>query len=161
MDFRICGLPPERFADWFVLSDAELAARGAKRLTVVEPNATPCRVSLEEAAPGEEVLLLPYSSVDEPSPYQSTGPIFVRKCARIAARLENRVPDMQLRRLSALRAYDKHGWMVACDVVAGTDLESLIRQYLADPKVAFLNVHNARPGCFAFRVERGDAAGAM
>ena len=76
MDFRISGLEPAPFAPLFALTDAELAERGAKRLIVREPTATPCRVSLEEASPGEEVLLLPYRNVDGPSPYQSTGPIF-------------------------------------------------------------------------------------
>jgi hypothetical protein len=155
MNFRISGLAPERFAPLFALADPELTKHGAKRLIVQEPNATPCRVSLEEAAPGEEVLLLPHRNVEEPSPYQSSGPIFVRRIAGVAARLEDRLPEMQLRRLSAVRSYDENGWMLACEVVPGVELEALIRRYLADSRAAFLNVHNARPGCFAFRVERG------
>lgn len=154
MDFRISGLGPERFAPLFALSDAELASRGATRVIVEEPNAVPCRVSLEEAGLGEEVLLLPYQHVDGPSPYQSTGPIFVRRSAHAAARLEDRIPEMQRRRLSSVRAYDENGWLLESEVVSGAELEPLIRRLLAGPGVAFLNVHNARPGCFAFRVDR-------
>ena len=154
MDFRISGLAPERFAPVFALSDAELAVRGAKRVIVEEANAVPCRVSLEEAVPGEEVLLLPYQHLVGPSPYQSIGPIFVRGGVRVAARLEDRVPEMQLRRLSAVRAYDRGNWLLESDVVAGKELEPFIRRLISDPRVAFLNVHNARPGCFAFRVDR-------
>ena len=159
MDFRITGLPPDRFTPLFELSDAELAIHGAKRMIVEEASAVPCRVSLEEAALGEEVLLLPYQNVDGPSPYQSTGPIFVRRSAHAAAQLEGRIPEMQRRRLSAVRAYDEQGWMLESDVVAGTELESRIRRLLADPQVQFLNVHNARPGCFAFRVDRAPLRG--
>jgi hypothetical protein len=154
MDFTISGLSPELFAPLFELSDAELAARGAKRVIVEEPNAVPCRVSLEDAAVGEEVILLPYQHLDVPTPYRSSGPIFVRKAARRAARVKNAVPDLQRRRLSSVRAYDADGWLIESEVVAGTELESLVRRFLEGGEAAYLHVHNARPGCFAFRVDR-------
>jgi len=154
LDFNISGLPPEPFRALFELSDAELAARGARRIVVDEPNGVPCRVSLEEAIPGEEVLLLPYQHLDAPSPYQSKGPIFVRRNAGVAARHRNTVPEMQRRRISSLRAYDENRWLLESDVVAGAELETSIRRLFDNPNVAFIDVHNARPGCFAFRVNR-------
>jgi hypothetical protein len=154
MKFQISGLSPEPFRALFELSDAELAARGAKRMVVEEPHSVPCRVSLVDAAPGEEVLLLPYQHLDGPSPYQSKGPIFVRKRAKAAARFQDSIPELQRRRLSSARAYDEHRWLLESDVVPGVELNPLVRRLLADPRVSFVDVHNARPGCFAFRIAR-------
>ena len=154
MNFRVRGLSPDLFAPLFALTDQELAERGAERRIAGETSALPCRVSLEEATQGEELLLLPYRHHAGPSPYQASGPIFVRREARAAFDAVNELPAMQLRRLSSARAYDAAGFMVDAEVVAGADLESLIRRYLDRPDVSWIDVHNARPGCFAFRVER-------
>ena len=154
MDYRILGLPPDVFEPMFRLSDEELAALGAVRRVADEPNACPCRVSLVDAEPGEEVLLLPYRHQTSGSPYQSSGPIYVRRNARVPFEAVGRVPEMQLRRLSSLRAYDAAGFMVACDVVPGAELDAAIRRFFADPEVHVIHVHNARPGCFAFAVTR-------
>ena len=49
MDFRVTGLDPEPFRPLFQLDERELALLGARRLIADEPNAFPCRVSLEDA----------------------------------------------------------------------------------------------------------------
>jgi len=154
MSYRVLGLAPDPFAPLFNLTDEDLAARGAVRRIADEPNAFPCRITLEDAAPGEELLLLPYRHHVGPSPYQSSGPIYVRRAARMAFNRVNDVPAMQLRRLSSVRAYDAAGFLVVADVVAGTALEGLIRKFLGRTEVEWIHVHNARPGCYAFRVER-------
>jgi hypothetical protein len=154
MSYRVVGLSPDLFAPLFSLSDEELASRGGVRRIVDEPNACPCRVTLEDAAPGEEVLLLPFQHHAGPSPYQSSGPIFVRRGARAAYNAVNELPAMQHRRLSSVRAYDAAGFLVVADVVAGPALEPLVQQFLEQRDVEYLHVHNARPGCFAFRIER-------
>ena len=66
MSFRITGLPAENFTHLFALDDAELAALGAVRRTAEHP--APCRVSLTDATPGDEVILVNYEhhAVDEP-----------------------------------------------------------------------------------------------
>ena len=154
MNYRVLGLSPDRFTPLFGRTDEELAALGAVRLTADEPNAFPCRVSLEDAAPGEEVLLLPYRHHAVASPYQSSGPIYVRRAARKTFEALNEVPAMQLRRLSSVRAYDAAGFLVVSDVVPGVELDAIIRKFFGQPEVALVHVHNARPGCYAFRVER-------
>ena len=63
-------------------------------------------------------------------------------------------PEQQRRRLLSVRAYDHRDWMVDAEVKEGRELESLIDRFLADPKVRYLHVHNARPGCYACRVDR-------
>jgi hypothetical protein len=42
----------------------------------------------------------------------------------------------------------------AADVVAGTDLESAVQALLHDPRVGYLHVHFAKPGCYAALIER-------
>jgi hypothetical protein len=39
-------------------------------------------------------------------------------------------------------------------VSPGSELEALIERFLAEPRVAYLHVHNARRGCYACRVDR-------
>jgi hypothetical protein len=53
-----------------------------------------------------------------------------------------------------LRAYDATGWLLAADVIEGGTLEARIGTFFADPEVAYLHAHNARPGCFSCRIER-------
>jgi hypothetical protein len=38
--------------------------------------------------------------------------------------------------------------------VQGTALASLIESMFEDPAVSYLHVHNAKPGCYAARVDR-------
>jgi len=154
MDYRVRGLSPELFQSLFGLSDSELAARGIARRIADEPNAYPCRVSLEDAAPGDELLLLPFRHHDVASPYQAAGPIYVRRNAGVAYDGINTIPEQQRRRLLSVRAYDAAGWMVGADVTPGENLEAVALRLLAHPKANYLHVHNARPGCYACRIER-------
>ena len=57
MSFRITGLAPELFQHLFALSDAELAARGAVRRIADRKPGFPCRISLTDPEPGQEVIL--------------------------------------------------------------------------------------------------------
>lgn len=154
MDYRVTGLSPAPFRALFDLSDEELAARGAVRRIANEPHAFPCRVSLEDAAVGEELLLLPFRHHDCRSPYQATGPIYVRRNAREVYSAVNTIPEQQRRRLLSVRAYDAEGWMVDADVTPGDGLEAIARRLLEIPAAAYLHVHSARAGCYACRIER-------
>ena len=152
--FRFVSLPYEPFASLFEADDAELHARGARRLVVEEKPGTPCRVSLEDAEVGETVVLLPYAHHDVASPYRASGPIFVRRNARRAEPAPGEVPQLLRHRLLSLRAYDRDGMMVAAEVVPGADLETTLGRMFSDPAVDYLHVHNAKPGCFNCRVDR-------
>jgi len=154
MSFRITGLPLERFTPLFDLDPAELARRGIVEMTVDEPGAYPCRVTLEDAEVGEKVLLLNHAHLEGTSPYASSGPIFVRRVATAAASVIDRVPDQQSRRLLSVRAYDERDWIVDAEVTPGTELATLIERFFADNEVRYLHVHNARRGCYACRVDR-------
>ena len=64
------------------------------------------------------------------------------------------LPERQLRRLMSVRAYDEKHMMVAAETVEGSELEEVAGGMLADEHAKSLNVHNAKPGCFAVRIER-------
>lgn len=153
MSFRITGLDPAEFAPLFSLTDAELAARNACRRVVDTPVGFPCRVSLDDAAPGETVLLLNYQHQPAATPFQASHAIYVRPDApRFVA--DDTVPPALRRRLISLRGFDADGWLRRADVVDGRELEAGIAALLAHPDVAYLHAHYAKMGCFAARVDR-------
>jgi len=158
MNFRISGLPATHFSHLLSLDDAALDRAGVTRCIADAPGAYPCRITLEDAEPGEELLLLNYAHQSARTPYASTGPIFIRRNARTTQVVVNEVPDQQRRRLLSVRAYDANGWMTDADVTEGAELESLIARFLGDPEVDYLHVHNARRGCYACRVDRAKIA---
>lgn len=160
MDFRIAGLPIENFTSLLTMDDDALKRLGVTPMVADAPHAYPCRVTLEDALPGEQVLLLTHAHQPADSPYASSGPIFVRRNAVATRIAHNHVPEQQRRRLLSVRAYDYRDWLVDGDVTPGTELESLIERFFARPEVSYLQVHNARYGCYACRVDRRVTAAA-
>jgi hypothetical protein len=154
MPFQISGLPRAEFAPLFALTDGELAERQIVRRIVDEFPGFPCRVSLADAEPGERVLLLNYEHLPVASPYRAAHAIYVRENAKDARLARNEVPDVLRRRLLSLRAYDSVGMMRSADVVEGKQIEAVIERMLGDAKVAYIHAHNAKPGCFAARIDR-------
>lgn len=155
MDYIVRGLPLEAFRPLFGLSDAELRRRGAVRMTADGKPGFPCRITLQDADPGETLLLLNWRHLDADTPYRSDGPVFVREAALESFAARNQVPEQQRIRLLSVRAYDNGGWMQGAQVVEGTALEPAIAKFFADPAVDFLHVHNANRGCYACRIDRG------
>jgi hypothetical protein len=60
MSYRISGLPPELFAPLWGLDATALASRNIRRVVADRDHGYPCRVSLQDAAVGETLLLLPF-----------------------------------------------------------------------------------------------------
>ena len=152
--FQFVPVPHEQFAPLFALSEAELNARGVRRMTVDAKPGFPCRVSLADAEIGETVLLLPYVHHDVSSPYRASGPIFIRAVAETARLAANEVPEMLRSRLLSIRAYDESATMIAAEVVPGNELEDAIGRMFSNQQASYLHIHNARPGCFNCRVVR-------
>lgn len=157
MSFQIKGLPAKTFAPLFKLSDTELAARAAVRVTADRLPGFPCRVSLCEAQAGELLLLLNYEHLSVASPYRSCHAIYVRENASEAQLEVDEVPEILRTRLLSLRAFDEEGMMIDADVMQGRDLVVAIDRMFDSHRVKYLHVHNAKPGCFAARVERSRA----
>ncbi|SEK48626.1 Protein of unknown function [Pseudoxanthomonas sp. GM95] len=155
--FQLCGLDPAPFQPLFALNDASLAARGALRRIVDNAPGYPCRISLEDAALGETVLLLPYLHQATDSPYRSSGPIYVRANAKQATLAPGHVPTSVSSRLISLRAYDEHDMMVCADVHPGNEVAAALEVLFADAGVAYVHLHNARQGCFSCLARRVDS----
>ncbi|HTP75481.1 MAG TPA: DUF1203 domain-containing protein [Rhizomicrobium sp.] len=153
MSFRIRGLDPAQFESLPTLCDTDLAARGMRRETIDEPHAAPCRVTLEDAEPGERVILLSFAHQTADSPYRAGGPIYVRERARVAFDRVDELPKVFSGRLLAVRAYDADGMMIHAEV-ADSDPRDLFTQFFSDPATDHIHVHYARRGCYACRVDR-------
>ena len=154
MNFQIAPLPLAPFAPLFALSDEELALRNIVRRVVDRHPGFPCRVSLEDAPIGETVLLMNYEHQPAQSPYRSSHAIFVRERAQLATPGVNEIPEVLSRRLLSVRGFDAQGLMVKADVVEGAALADAIADFFASDEVAYLHLHNAKPGCYAARVDR-------
>lgn len=154
--FQFRALAAEQFAPLFGRTDAELAGIGARRMEVTEHPGFPCRVSLVDGEVGETVILLPFMHHDVDSPYRASGPIFVRAGAQTAEPGVSEVPAYLRQRLLSVRGYDAAGMMKGAEVVEGSDLEAIIGRLFADAAIRYLDIHNARPGCYNCRVERAD-----
>jgi len=154
MRFRITGLPPEQFEPLFALSNAELARRGAVRRIADERSpGYPCRVSLADSRPGDELLLVNYEHHSVASPYRMRFAIYVRKGDARYDRVDA-VPDQLRRRMLAVRGFDGRGMMTGWELVDGTELEPAIGRLFDAGAAEYLHVHFAAPGCYAARVDR-------
>lgn len=153
MSFRVVGLAADMFAHLHAASDETLAKAGALRVRVERAHAAPCRVSLEDAAPGEAVLLLNFTHQPAATPYRQQGPIFVRETQREAAFVDAMAPALARRTLS-LRGFDAADMMIEADLVEGAEAPALIERFFAHGDVAYIHAHYARRGCFAARIER-------
>ena len=155
MTYAVTGLPLEDFQPLFGLSDAELAERNIVRVTAADDGFYPCRVTLQDMAPGQTLLLLNYEHQPKRSPYQSRHAIFVSEGAQTQAVLHDRMPDqLATRKLMALRAYDHAGMITDAAIVPGPEVEAECLRMLTDPAVVHVDAHNPARGCFAARIVR-------
>jgi hypothetical protein len=154
MPFQIEACDPALFASLFDMPDDQLAKANIRKQVVAAKPGSPCRVSLADAEVGETVLLLNYEHQPASSPFRSSHAIYVREGAVRAHPAVGEVPDVMLSRLISLRGFDDTHMMIHADVVAGAVLGPALEMTLADPKVAYIHLHYAKPGCFAASVRR-------
>jgi hypothetical protein len=154
MHFRLRGLPAEQFAPLFSLSDEELAANGAvRRIVDARDPGYPCRVSLTDSDPGDELILVNYEHHPVDSPYRMRFAIYVRSGDKTFDAVDT-VPDQLRTRTLAVRAFDAGAMMIGHALVDGKELEGAIAQLFANARAAYLHIHFASPGCYAARVDR-------
>lgn len=154
MSFRITGLSPAPFRHLFGLDDAALAAHGARRVTVERSPGTPDRIGLRDLAPGEQALLLNYEHQPADTPFRASHAIYVHEGTDAPYDAVDTVPELLRRRTLSLRAFGADHMMVDADLVDGRELEAALQRFLADPAVAYLHAHSAKPGCYLARIER-------
>ena len=122
---------------------------------VVADGPSPCRRCLRNAKVGDNLLLLPYDPFTLRSPYAGDGPVFVHAdgCAPFDS-VPGAVSEQVAGRVLSVRAYDGEAMMTGATVLKGERFADRAEELLSDTDVAFLHVHFAGPGCFAFRVDR-------
>ena len=152
--FRLVGLDAQPFEELFLLPDAQLARLGARRLVAEAPSTYPCRITLEEAEQGDELLLLPFEHQPALSPYRASGPIFVRRGKAQRVLPPDTLTPYVTKRLMSLRAYDSGHLIVDATVCEGAAAGDGIRRMLGRTDVAYLHLHNAKRGCYSCRVDR-------
>lgn len=151
MTFRITGLPVEHFAHLFDLSDDELRQRRAVRR--VSAGCHPCRISLTDSRPGDELLLVNYEHLPADSPYRMRFAVYVRR-GETQFDAVDEIPEQLRIRTLAVRGFDAEGMMTGRELVEGGELEGAIERLFADERAAYLHIHYAAPGCYAARVDR-------
>ena len=135
MTYRITGLDPAAFAHFVKAGDATLANQNAVRVTAAAKPGYPCRITLEDAEPGETLILLNYVSHDVATPYRNAYAIFEG-------------------RPIALRAFDTAGMLRSAALALPGRVDETIHSVFADPEIAYIHAHNAAHGCFAAVIER-------
>jgi len=153
MAYRIEGLAPEVFESLFGMMDGELAARGAMRVIADAPG-YPCRVSLEEAAAGEELVLLNHVSHDVAGPFRTAYAIYVRKAAEAAACFIDEAPPLLDSRTLGLRGFGADGMLKGALLAMPGEADARIRALFERPEIDTIHAHNAAYGCFLARIER-------
>ncbi len=153
MTYRIEGLKRAEFAPLFVMTDAELAEQGAIRMKADGPG-FPCRISLEDAPAGEDVILLNYTSHAVATPYRSSYAIFVRPDAQEIDPLVDQTPPVFEGRPIALRGFDANGMLKNAGLALPGQADEKIKALFADPAITYIHAHNAAHGCFSARIER-------
>jgi len=153
MTYRITGLPPARFQLLFTLSDAELSEHRAVRVVADQHPGFPCRVTLTDAAIGEELILLHHVSHDVATPYRSAYAIYVSRGDK-APVYRNAIPPVMQGRPLGLRAFDEQGMLRGARLAAPGEADAGIRDLFDDPDIAYIHAHNAAHGCFVARVDR-------
>lgn len=152
MAYRIEGLASEVFSPLFALGDEALERRGARRMTANGPG-FPCRVSLEEAQPGETVLLINHVSLEAATPFRASHAIFVRKGARQQVHVD-RLPPMFERRTLSLRGFDRHFMLQQALLAFPGDAGRCIADLFSRREITEIHAHVAAQGCFLARIVR-------
>jgi len=88
------------------------------------------------------------------TPYKASHAVFIRKNAVQATPNVNEVPQVPASRLLSVRGFDGTHFMRTADVVEGTALGDVIETMFGGDEIAYIHVHNAKPGCFAAKVTR-------
>jgi hypothetical protein len=154
MTYRIEGLERDSYAGLLALDDDELAVRGARRVTADSKPGFPCRVTLEDAEPGESLILFNHVSHDVPTPFRSVYAIYVRESAGAPACFVDEPPPVFAGRALGLRGFDSEGMLRGALLALPGQADSKIRELFERPEIASIHAHNAAAGCFAAKIVR-------
>jgi hypothetical protein len=131
--------------------EVDVSVTATRRLLAEHP--APCRRCLRNAEIGDALLLAPYDPFTVRSPYAGEGPVFVHAGDCDAHQPSpGAICEQVSGRVLSVRAYDADAMLLGAEVLAGEQLAERATAMLAAGG-AFLHVHFAGPGCFAFRID--------
>ena len=154
MAYRIEGLSRAPFEHLFALTDEELDAFHARRVTADRKPGFPCRISLEDAEAGEPLILVNHVTHEAPTPYRTAYAIYVRELALEPATYVDELPPVLQGRPLSLRGFDAGGMLRGALLAMPGEADAMIRQLFERPEIESIHAHNAAYGCFAARIER-------
>jgi hypothetical protein len=154
MVYRIEGIEAEAYRGLLGLDDAALALRNARRVTADSKPGFPCRVTLEDAEPGESLILMNHVSHDVPTPFRSAYAIYVRENATGSACYIDEPPPVFSGRALGLRGFDGDGMLRGASLAMPGEADVQIRALFDRPEIETIHAHNAAAGCFAARIVR-------
>lgn len=154
MTYRIEGLARDAYAALLGLTDARLAELGARRVTAEAKPGFPCRVTLDDAEPGESLILFNHVSHDVPNPFRSAYAIYVLESAREPACYVDKTPPVFAGRALGLRGFDAEGMLRGALLALPGEADAAIRALFESPEIHAIHAHNAAAGCFAAKIVR-------
>lgn len=120
---------------------------------VNEAHGNPCRFTLRQSPPGEELILLSHRPFATDHPYAETGPIFIRRHGDEGYQDVHRFPPEIDPATRLFRAYDAAERIVGARV--GTpDPDAVIADLFANPAAACIHVRSLTYGCYTFKIVR-------
>jgi hypothetical protein len=152
--YRIDGLRREDCSGLIGLDEVELRRRGARRVIADAMPGFPCRITLEDAEPGESLILFNHVSHDVATPFRSAYAIYVRETAREPACYVDEPPPVFAGRTLGLRGFDSEGMLRGALLALPGEADSAIRALFERPAIETIHAHNAAAGCFAAKIVR-------
>jgi hypothetical protein len=124
---------------------------------VVDGPGFPCRHCLHLGEAGEVMLLASYDLPHPQGVYWTPSPIFLheRACDRFEA-ADEIAPIVLANGIVSVRSYDAEELCLydLGGVASGAEAAPLLARAVADPRVLYINIHTARPGCLLTAVEK-------
>ncbi|HEU0133291.1 MAG TPA: DUF1203 domain-containing protein [Allosphingosinicella sp.] len=154
MTYKIQGLGREAYGALIGLDDESLVRRHARRVTADSSPGFPCRATLEDAEPGETLILFNHVSHDVPTPYRTAYAVYVREEAGEPACYVDEAPPVFAGRTLGLRGFDAQGMLRGALLALPGEADSKIRTLFDRPEIETIHAHNAAAGCFAAKIVR-------
>jgi hypothetical protein len=153
--FRCVAIPTE-VAERFRRTGLDDRGQPVHRRVVDGPG-FPCRHCLQLGEPGEVMLLASYDLPHPQGVYWTPSPIFLHEHACQRFETANEIAPIVLANgIVSVRSYDAEELCLydLGGVANGPEAAPLLDRALADPRVRYINIHTARPGCLLTAVEK-------
>ncbi len=111
-------------------------------------------MTLEDAEPGESLILFNHVSHDVPTPFRSAYAVYVRETAAEPACYVDAPPPVFAGRALGLRGFDAEGMLRGALLALPGEADSKIRALFDRPEIETIHAHNAAAGCFAAKIVR-------